>query len=118
MREGAWRPRAYGRIDDAFFDKGRARAAGQRAARRDELSAAGPARSGSSHDDCQQRVGKKEGGPNSARSPPPMVNQSDPAKNERAKDDLADVRLSASHPPKGRSRNANNLRRLRGACAE
>jgi len=46
-----------------------------------------------------------------------MLNQSDPAKNERPKDNLADVRLSADHPPKRRSRNANNLCRLRGACA-
>src|SRR5215472_13977690 len=115
MREGAWRPRAYGRIDDAFFDKGRARAAGQRAARRDELPAADPARSVSSHDDRRQRLVKKEEARNSADPALRMLNQSDPAKNERAKDDLADVRLSASHPPKGRSRNANNLRRLRGA---
>ena len=42
---------AIRQIDDAFFDNGRARAAGQRAARRDELPAADPARSVSSHDD-------------------------------------------------------------------
>src|SRR5712672_2210696 len=42
---------AIRQIDDAFFDNGRARAAGQRAARRDELPAADPTRSVSSHDD-------------------------------------------------------------------
>ena len=47
-----------------------------------------------------------------------MLNQSDPAENERPKDDLADVRLGAGHSPKSRSRNANNLCRLRGACAD
>src|SRR5215472_8578965 len=47
---------AIRQIDDAFFGNGRARAAGQRAARRDELPAADPARSVSSHDDRRPAV--------------------------------------------------------------
>ena len=60
---------AMRQIDDAFFDNGRARAAGQRAARRDELPAADPARSVSSHDDRRPAVVEKEKTRNSAAEP-------------------------------------------------
>jgi hypothetical protein len=60
---------AIRQIDDAFFDNGRVRAAGQRAARRDELPAADPARSVQVITIAGQRLVEKEKARNSAAEP-------------------------------------------------